>query len=58
MIEICGTPAEEGPCRGVYNRYAFDPKQNRCVAFNYGGCRGNQNNFLSLTECQKTCQFV
>lgn len=57
-LEICSMPAEVGPCRGIYNRFAFDRQQNRCVAFNYGGCRGNQNNFFSYAECQKQCQNI
>lgn len=55
---MCSMAAEEGPCRGTYNRYAFDTRQNRCVPFNFGGCRGNHNNFFSLSECQKTCQHI
>lgn len=49
-------PSEEGPCRGMYDRFAYDVAQRRCVPFNYGGCRGNKNNFYSLAECQQTCQ--
>lgn len=36
QTEICLAPADEGPCRGIYNRFAFDRQQNRCVPFNYG----------------------
>lgn len=45
-----------GPCRGMFRRYAYDARQRRCVQFNYGGCRGNHNNFLTLGECHKMCQ--
>lgn len=27
-----------------------------CVQFNWGGCQGNENNFLSERECQLRCQ--
>lgn len=47
---------EVGPCRGVYNRFAYDTSLDRCVSFIYGGCRGNQNNFLTVNECMQTCQ--
>lgn len=53
---ICVLRQDAGLCRGVYNRFAFDWDLKRCVAFNYGGCRGNQNNFLTQGECESTCQ--
>lgn len=47
---------EVGPCRGVYNRFGYDTSMGRCISFTYGGCRGNQNNFLTENECMQTCQ--
>jgi hypothetical protein len=29
--------------------------QRRCKLFVYGGCKGNQNNFLSELECVRRC---
>ena len=29
--------------------------QRRCKLFVYGGCKGNQNNFLSETACVRRC---
>lgn len=52
--EICTEPLEVGPCRGVYQRYGFDGTD--CVKFDFGGCRGNRNNFLRLDQCRETCQ--
>lgn len=56
--ELCSLPQEVGPCRGQYSRFAFDRRQNRCVPFNYSGCRGNGNNFLSIAECEKMCKNI
>lgn len=47
-----------GPCRGIYSRFAFDSVQGKCVPFVYGGCRGNQNNFFTIEECQTTCEHM
>jgi hypothetical protein len=33
----------------------FNAENNRCEAFLYGGCAGNDNNFESASECQRTC---
>lgn len=41
--EICRMPAEIGPCRSEYIRYAYQPQSRTCVGFSYGGCRGNRN---------------
>ena len=49
---------EVGPCRGFFPRWAFDSRKMMCVPFNYGGCRGNRNNFPSADECNQTCDIV
>uniref|UniRef100_A0A4W5Q136 BPTI/Kunitz inhibitor domain-containing protein n=1 Tax=Hucho hucho TaxID=62062 RepID=A0A4W5Q136_9TELE len=45
---------EEG--RGVLSlRYFYDVTASKCSHFWYGGCHGNNNNFLTSAECQRTC---
>ncbi|XP_069355475.1 spondin-1 [Maniola hyperantus] len=55
---ICMEVPEQGPCRGVYQRWAFAAAKGMCVPFNYGGCRGNQNNFISQQDCLNTCSLI
>lgn len=56
--EICRESADIGPCRGSFPRFAYDIVAGQCKTFNYGGCRGNKNNFVSHDDCMKTCQSV
>ncbi len=53
--DICLLPIEVGPCEAAMPRWAFDPEQERCVGFVYGGCQGNENNFETLEACQAAC---
>ncbi|CAG9792251.1 unnamed protein product [Diatraea saccharalis] len=55
---ICMEAPEPGPCRGVYQRWAFVAMKGMCVPFTYGGCRGNQNNFVTQQECLDTCSVI
>uniref|UniRef100_A0A8B9P7S1 Tissue factor pathway inhibitor n=2 Tax=Apteryx owenii TaxID=8824 RepID=A0A8B9P7S1_APTOW len=52
---ICALKADEGPCKAIHMRYYFNLQSRECEIFEYGGCHGNENNFLTLEECQKTC---
>ena len=52
---ICKLPKVTGPCRARIPRWYFNYKTKRCERFIYGGCRGNKNNFRSLSSCQKKC---
>lgn len=54
--EFCNLPAYVGQCRASKERYYYDGAAKECHKFNYGGCEGNQNNFLTLAECEKTCK--
>lgn len=42
--------------RGIRNLWIFQKFViSRCKQFQYGGTRGNQNNFLTKAMCERTC---
>ncbi|KAF7699995.1 kunitz-type protease inhibitor 2 [Silurus meridionalis] len=49
----CKAEAEVGHCRASLPRYYYT--NGECKRFRYGGCGGNQNNYLTEEECLKTC---
>ncbi|CAF0722269.1 unnamed protein product [Brachionus calyciflorus] len=53
----CSLPAVRGPCKGNIIRYHYDPMKRECVAFNWGGCKGNENNFQTRKHCEDSCIF-
>ncbi|NXB89180.1 TFPI1 inhibitor, partial [Vidua chalybeata] len=52
---FCAMKADDGPCKAIHIRYFFNIKSRKCEVFEYGGCHGNENNFLTLEECQEKC---
>ncbi|NWS88376.1 TFPI1 inhibitor, partial [Toxostoma redivivum] len=52
---FCAMKADDGPCKAIHIRYFFNIKSRKCEVFEYGGCHGNENNFLTLEECQQKC---
>lgn len=52
---ICSLEPKTGPCKAYFPRYFYNPENNQCQEFIYGGCLGNSNNFLDKTSCEKTC---
>uniref|UniRef100_A0A8C2TPV0 Tissue factor pathway inhibitor n=1 Tax=Coturnix japonica TaxID=93934 RepID=A0A8C2TPV0_COTJA len=51
----CALKADEGPCKAIHMRFYFNIRSRECEIFEYGGCQGNANNFLTLEECQNKC---
>ncbi len=54
--DICHQPALIGVCHALIPRYFYNKITKQCELFNYGGCRGNQNNFGTLEACYFDCQ--
>lgn len=53
--EVCHAPKSAGPCLYFQNRWNFDKATMKCSLFKYGGCLGNENNFLSKSDCETYC---
>nr|XP_058955453.1 carboxypeptidase inhibitor SmCI-like [Pocillopora verrucosa] len=53
--DICHLPPENGPCKAYIPRYYFDPAVGECKEFIYGGCQGNENNFMTKEACEAMC---
>uniref|UniRef100_A0A224Y254 Pancreatic trypsin inhibitor n=1 Tax=Rhipicephalus zambeziensis TaxID=60191 RepID=A0A224Y254_9ACAR len=54
-INRCMERRDQGPCRAAKLRWYFDRNALQCKEFTYGGCKGNNNNFLSEAECKYAC---
>ncbi|XP_061785017.1 kunitz-type protease inhibitor 1-like [Nerophis lumbriciformis] len=54
----CTEPPRTGPCRASHTRWYYDPLNTHCRQFTFGGCNGNENNFVEETECDRTCHGV
>ncbi|XP_052579683.1 kunitz-type protease inhibitor 3 [Peromyscus californicus insignis] len=53
---LCSLPVEKGQCQAMVLRWYYSTKSGRCERFGYGGCGGNENNFLNRNECRLTCR--
>lgn len=56
--EYCLASSKVGRCRGSFPRWYYDPKDQLCKSFTYGGCKGNKNNYLREEECKLACRNV
>ena len=55
VSETCTQPKEVGPCYANMPRFYYDPSEGLCIEFVYGGCKGNDNNFLTMEDCTQRC---
>ncbi|XP_070693780.1 tissue factor pathway inhibitor a [Pempheris klunzingeri] len=53
--ELCALKDEPGPCKAIKRRFFFSIDTGHCELFEYGGCGGNANNFLTMEACEETC---
>uniref|UniRef100_A0A8D2AJC6 Kunitz-type protease inhibitor 1 n=1 Tax=Sciurus vulgaris TaxID=55149 RepID=A0A8D2AJC6_SCIVU len=56
--DYCLASNKVGRCRGSFPRWYYDPKEQICKRFTYGGCLGNKNNYLREEECMLACRDV
>uniref|UniRef100_A0A672L7L6 Protein AMBP n=1 Tax=Sinocyclocheilus grahami TaxID=75366 RepID=A0A672L7L6_SINGR len=56
LYEACKSQPDSGPCFGMLQRYHYNSSIMACQMFTYGGCMGNQNNFVTEKECLQSCR--
>ena len=54
-FELCLKPKAVGGCNGNYTRWFYNHKEGHCQLFSYSGCLGNNNRFLTESECLNSC---
>ncbi|KAL0965846.1 hypothetical protein UPYG_G00286510 [Umbra pygmaea] len=54
--EACKAVPDGGPCFGMMQRYYYNSTSMSCQLFTYGGCSGNQNNFITERQCLQSCR--
>uniref|UniRef100_A0A3P9NZX5 Collagen type VII alpha 1 chain n=1 Tax=Poecilia reticulata TaxID=8081 RepID=A0A3P9NZX5_POERE len=53
--DLCLLPMDEGSCQKYTLRWYFNSQVRACRPFIYSGCKGNDNRFLHLEECEQAC---
>lgn len=52
---LCSLLPDPGPCGSQVTRWYYLEREEDCLEFPWGGCQGNENNFLSLDQCRAAC---
>lgn len=54
-VDPCDQPKDGGTGGEGLPRWYFDKRENKCMPFTYGGLSGNENNFISQSNCLRQC---
>ncbi|CAL1535468.1 unnamed protein product [Lymnaea stagnalis] len=57
-VKVCLKEPATGTCRASLTRYFYDHITGKCSTFTYGGCGGNENNFMTEPDCESACAGV
>lgn len=52
----CLLPMDIGPCKMAKKMFYFNVATRTCSSFLFGGCKGNENRFSSLEDCESSCR--
>lgn len=55
QAESCRVRVDPGPCNNFTRQYYFDDRTNECQPFDFGGCGGSANRFVSEEQCNRLC---
>ena len=55
VANLCKLEPDHGPCDGNFTRWHYDAERGHCRKFKYGGCGGNDNQFLRKAQCMWAC---
>jgi hypothetical protein len=50
----CLLDPDPGPCKGLFEKYYYDRKAEKCRSFFYGGCEGTVP-FETMAACRQAC---
>lgn len=53
--DLCRLQPDAGDCRVAEARFYYNSEEGTCLLFTYGGCGGNDNNFMNVEDCQNSC---
>eukprot|EP00118_Oscarella_pearsei_P021536 m.242357 g.242357 ORF g.242357 m.242357 type:complete len:741 (+) comp40218_c1_seq43:378-2600(+) len=55
QTDPCGFSLDRGLCKGEERRWHYNKEKGKCQEFEYSGCFGNENNFVTNEKCKQKC---